>query len=124
MEWYLKVIRDNYANFNGRATRQEYWMFTLFNGVFSMMVTIVGINLGIGYLSILYSLAVLIPSFAVAVRRLHDVNKSGWWLLIMLIPLFGIIWLLVLMCTASKPDEKSDDSEMETPVIEDDLVGV
>jgi uncharacterized membrane protein YhaH (DUF805 family) len=124
MEWYLKVVRDNYANFNGRATRQEYWMFTLFNGVFSMMVTIVGINLGIGYLSILYSLAVLIPGFAVAVRRLHDVNKSGWWLLIMLIPLFGIIWLLVLMCTASKPDENRDDSEMETPVIEDDLVGV
>ena len=124
MEWYLKVVQDNYANFNGRATRQEYWMFTLFNGIFSIMVTIVGINLGIGYLSILYSLAVLIPGFAVAVRRLHDVNKSGWWLLIMLIPLFGIIWLLVLMCTASKPDEKSDDPEMETPVIEDDLVGV
>ena len=124
MEWYLKVVRDNYSNFNGRATRQEYWMFTLFNTVFSMMVTIVGINVGIGYLSILYSLAVLIPGVAVAVRRLHDINKSGWWLLIMFIPLIGVIWILVLLCLDSKPDENDDESEIETPNIEGDPVEV
>ena len=107
MEWYLKVVRDNYANFNGRASRQEYWMFFLFNIIFAIVVGFVDGILGLGFLYLLYSVAVLIPSLAVGVRRLHDVNKSGWWLFISLIPIIGAIWLLILLCTDSNPGENN-----------------
>ena len=107
MEWYLKVVRDNYANFNGRASRQEYWMFFLFNIIFAIDVGFVDGFLGLGFLYLLYSVAVLIPSLAVGVRRLHDVNKSGWWLFISLIPIIGAIWLLILLCTDSNPGENN-----------------
>ena len=105
MEWYLKVVRDNYANFNGRASRQEYWMFFLFNIIFAFVAGIVDVYFGLGFLYPLYALAVLIPGLAVGIRRLHDVNKSGWWLLISLIPIIGAIWLLILLCTDSNQGE-------------------
>lgn len=79
MKWYLKVVRDNYANFKGRATRQEYWMFVLFNLIFSYSLSILGYFTGLAILSSIYSLAILLPSIAVAVRRLHDTGKSGWY---------------------------------------------
>ena len=107
MEWYLKVIRQ-YADFNGRARRKEYWMFILFNVIFAiaamLLDTLLGINFAEGTggpLYILYALFALIPGLAVAVRRLHDIGKSGWMLLIAFIPLIGGIWLIVLMCTDS-----------------------
>lgn len=104
MNWYLKVLR-NYANFNGRARRKEYWMFFLFNTIFAIMAMIldnvfgIAIN-GVGYggLYILYGLFALVPGLAVLVRRLHDVGKSGWMMLIAFIPIIGGIWLIVLMC--------------------------
>lgn len=106
MEWFLKVVRDNYANFNGRARRKEYWMYVLFNIIISVVLMIVdtalGLNIGNGMngiIGVIYSLAVLIPSLAVAVRRLHDVNKSGWMLLTAFIPIIGAIWLIVLLAT-------------------------
>jgi len=111
MNWYLKVLKD-YALFTGRARRKEYWMFTLFNLIFYAIAialdnllgtAIEGIGYGLFY--ILYALGVLIPSIAVAVRRLHDVGKSGWMLLIGFIPLIGAIWLLVLFVTDSHPGE-------------------
>lgn len=111
MNWYLKVLKQ-YADFNGRARRKEYWMFVLFNMIFSIVAmildNILGIAIGgIGYglLYGLYVLAVLIPSIAVAVRRLHDIGKSGWMILISLIPLIGAIWLLVLLVTDSNSGE-------------------
>lgn len=111
MNWYLKVLKQ-YADFSGRARRKEYWMFALFNLIFSIVAmildNILGIAIdGVGYgpLYGLYILAVLIPGLAVAVRRLHDVGKSGWMILIALIPLIGAIWLLVLMVTDSNPGE-------------------
>ena len=111
MNWYLKVLKQ-YADFNGRARRKEYWMFILFNMIFSIVAmildNILGIAIGgIGYglLYGLYVLAVLIPSIAVAVRRLHDIGKSGWMILISLIPLIGAIWLLVLLVTDSNSGE-------------------
>ena len=107
MEWYLKVVRDNYANFNGRASRQEYWMFILFNFIFTIVVGFIDGFLSLGFLSLLYLLAILIPGLAVLVRRLHDVNKSGWWLFIGLIPIIGAIWLLILLCTDSNPGENN-----------------
>ena len=111
MNWYLKVLKQ-YADFSGRARRKEYWMFVLFNMIFAIVAMILdnvlGIAMeGIGYgpLYGLYVLAMLIPGLAVAVRRLHDVGKSGWMILIALIPLIGAIWLLVLMVADSNPGE-------------------
>ena len=101
MEYFLHVLR-NYAVFSGRARRKEYWMFALFNILFSIAATIADYTLfgsGTGAISILYSLALLIPSLAVGVRRLHDVGKSGWFTLILFVPLVGAVWLLVLYCT-------------------------
>ncbi|MBA6154002.1 DUF805 domain-containing protein [Gelidibacter maritimus] len=106
MKWYLKVVRDNYTNFNGRARREEYWMFVLFNFLFAIGIVIISGALAnltdvpafIG-LYFIYILAIIIPSLAVAVRRLHDINKSGWFYLVGLIPLIGGIWLLVLFVT-------------------------
>lgn len=111
MNWYLAVLK-NYAGFSGRARRKEYWMFVLFNMIFGIIAMILdnvlGIAMeGIGYGPIygLYLLAIIIPSIAVGVRRLHDVGKSGWMMLITFIPLIGAIWLLVLFVTDGNPDE-------------------
>ena len=109
MKWYLKVLRQ-YADFNGRARRTEYWMFILFNLIFASIATVLDNVLGLtigefpyGYLYFLYALAIIVPSLAVAVRRLHDIGKSGWMILVTLIPLIGAIWFLVLLVTDSKP---------------------
>jgi uncharacterized membrane protein YhaH (DUF805 family) len=105
MEWYLKVLKQ-YADFGGRARRKEYWMFVLFNVIIIVLLAAIDAALGTdGILMILYSLAVLIPSIAVAVRRLHDTGRSGWWVLIDFVPLIGPIWLLVLMVLDSQPGE-------------------
>ena len=111
MNWYLQVLK-NYAGFSGRARRKEYWMFALFNLIFLIVAMVLDNVLGTtiedlpyGLFYFLYALVVLIPSLAVAVRRLHDVGKSGWVILISLIPIVGAIWLLVLMFTDSNPGE-------------------
>jgi len=111
MNWYLEVLKK-YAVFGGRARRKEYWYFVLFNALISIALTIIdGVTgsfsseAGIGLLSGIYGLAVLIPSIAVGVRRLHDTNRSGWWLLIALIPLIGAIVLIVFLASDSKPEE-------------------
>ncbi len=101
MSWYIKVLK-NYAVFSGRARRKEYWMFVLFNVIFAVVLIIIDLitglyskSAGIGLFTSIYSLAVLIPTIAVSVRRLHDTNHSGWWYFIGLIPLAGPIILLV-----------------------------
>lgn len=106
MEWYLKVVRDNYANFEGRARRKEYWMFALFNiliiiplYIFSMYLVAEHNSFTGLIIYFIYSLAVFIPSLAVLVRRLHDSDKSGWMILISFIPFIGGIWLLILLVT-------------------------
>ena len=105
MNWYLEVLKK-YAVFSGRARRKEYWMFLLFNIVIALVLGFVeGLANGPGIVSMLYSLAVLIPSIAVSVRRLHDTDRSGWWLLIALIPLIGTIVLIVFFVQDSKPGE-------------------
>ena len=111
MNWYLAVLK-NYAGFSGRARRKEYWMFTLFNIIFAIVAVLLDNVLGIAMTEVgygplygLYALAMLIPGLAVTVRRLHDVGKSGWMILIALIPIIGSIWLLVLMVTDSNPGE-------------------
>ena len=80
MNYYLKVLQ-NYATFSGRARRSEYWYFVLFNVIISIALGFIGGMMGISILSNIYSLAILVPSIAVGVRRMHDVGKSGWYLL-------------------------------------------
>jgi uncharacterized membrane protein YhaH (DUF805 family) len=108
MKWYLSVLR-NYATFSGRARRKEYWMFVLFNFIF--LVCAVAIDLLINFViafpygpfSILYCLFVFIPTLALDFRRLHDTGKSGWFLLMGLIPIVGGIIILVFMVTEGDP---------------------
>jgi uncharacterized membrane protein YhaH (DUF805 family) len=109
MKWYKKVVFDNYANFSGRARRSEYWYFFLFNIIFScgfiMLDMAIGTGnpeLGYGMFYAIYCLIMFIPGLAVTVRRLHDVGKSGWFYFIVLIPIIGVIWLLVLLFTDSQ----------------------
>jgi len=118
MEWYLKVVRDNYANFQGRARRQEYWMFVLFNMIFIIAGLLIfgGIAAALEapaiiFLIYIYIFAVFIPSIAVVVRRLHDIGKSGWYYFVSLIPFIGGIWLLILLVTEGDkgPNEYGPD---------------
>lgn len=112
MSWYIKVLKQ-YVDFTGRARRKEFWMFALFSTIVSILLAVVDVALGtgsvtttgspgevsaavsVGLLGGIYGLAVLLPSLAVSVRRLHDTDRSGWWLLIGLIPFVGGIVLLV-----------------------------
>ena len=105
MQWYIDVLKK-YAVFSGRARRKEYWMFVLFNVIASIILSILDKILGLdfgsgstsssGWLSTIYSLAVLLPTIGVAIRRMHDTGRSGWWILINLIPCIGWIWFIVL----------------------------
>lgn len=105
MNWYLEVLKK-YAVFSGRARRTEYWMFVLFNVIIAVVLGIIEVIVGgPGVLGALYSLAVLIPSIAVAVRRLHDTNRTGWWLLIGFIPVIGAIVLIIFMLLDSEPGD-------------------
>lgn len=108
MDEYIGAFKK-YATFSGRATRREYWMFTLINLLISIGITIaVGVimqssdNGAVSLLSNVYGLATFLPSLALGARRLHDINRSGWWLLISLVPLVGFIVLLIFMVTDSQ----------------------
>ena len=110
MNWYMAVLKK-YAEFTGRARRKEYWMFALINVLICVVLAVIDVQsgmsnpMGLGVLSGLYSLAVFVPSLAVSVRRLHDTDRSGWWLLILLVPLIGAIVFLVFMLLDSQPGE-------------------
>lgn len=105
IDWFKKVVVENYANFEGRARRSEYWYYTLANILITVSMIVVGsIIIGVFELEvlapffagiyILIYLALFIPSLAVAVRRLHDTGKSGWFMLLGLIPFGGIVLLV------------------------------
>ena len=109
MSWYLEVLKK-YAVFSGRSRRMEFWYFVLFNIIVAVVLalidTLLGTTTGVssfGLLSGIYSLAVIIPSLAVTVRRLHDIDRTGWWIFINLIPLIGTIVLLVFAVTDGTP---------------------
>ena len=117
---YLGVL-SNYVGFRGRATRTEYWMFVLASLIVSIVVGIVGrvlgltIGEGIGatnILSLVYTLAVLLPSIAVMVRRFHDAGYSGWMALLILIPLIGLIAVIVFMIL---PSQRGDNRHGPDP---------
>ena len=112
MDIYLAVLRK-YVEFSGRAKRREYWTFVLINLVISLILSFIDRSLGfasadtgIGVLSGIYSLAVFLPSLAVMVRRLHDTGRSGWWVLIGLIPFIGWIVLLIFALLESTGDNE------------------
>lgn len=83
INWYLKVVRDNYANFSGRARRSEYWYYTLCGTIINLLLRVIDYAIGLDFniMGTLYSLVVLIPGLAVTVRRMHDIGKSGWYIL-------------------------------------------
>lgn len=116
MKWYLHAFR-NYANFDGRSSRTEYWMFGLFNIMFAVFFYSIDLifdighkQFGFGILYWVYAVIALIPGLSLAVRRLHDTGKSGYYLFLSLLPVIGSIWLLVLFITKSD-DEENDYGE-------------
>jgi len=116
MNWYIEVLKK-YAVFTGRARRKEYWMFFLVNLIIGLVLAIIEGMLGSpGILGLLYSLAVLIPAIAVGVRRLHDTNRSGWWLLIGLIPVIGAIVLIIFFVQDSQPGDNEYGPNPKTVV--------
>jgi len=101
MSWYLGCWKK-YVDFTGRATRMEYWQFFLWNLIFGVFLILIS-----EFLFFIYFLAMLLPAWAVWVRRLHDTNRSAWWVLLVLVPLVGNIGMTVILC--SKGTEGSND---------------
>jgi uncharacterized membrane protein YhaH (DUF805 family) len=115
MNWYFEALRK-YATFRGRARRKEYWMFALVNFVIVVVLMILGAMLGaaspkaaitINVVLAAYVLLILVPSIAVMVRRLHDINRSGWWFWIQLVPLAGPIILFVFTVMDGTPGQNA-----------------
>ena len=131
MNWYFQALKK-YAVFNGRAEKKEFWYFSLFVVIFSIVLAVIDAFIpgfdtffeialpeqlnatygstystpsGMGLLSGIYALAMAIPSLSIAVRRLHDTDRTGWWLLLILLPLIGIIVLMVFWAKDSTPGE-------------------
>jgi uncharacterized membrane protein YhaH (DUF805 family) len=109
--WYMDVLRK-YTVFHGRAGRPEFWWFTLVNIVVSVVIFQIVIGAIAGHavgeaLSGLYGLAVLLPNLGVAIRRLHDTNRTGWWILIGIIPVIGWIILIVFYAMGGDSSENS-----------------
>ena len=114
LDYFKKVVTKDYFNFKGRAQRKEYWSFILFNFIIGSVLGLLAINsqgadtekLNIfEKISNIYTLGVFIPSIAVWVRRIHDVGKSGWWLLLAFIPILGAIYLIYLSVKDSEPGD-------------------
>jgi len=111
MDWYLKVLK-NYAVFEGRASRSEYWYFILFNVIITIVLMVIENTIGLtsggglGILSMLYSLAVLIPGLAVGIRRLHDTDRSGWWMLLALVPIVSLVLIVFFIFKGTEGDNQ------------------
>ncbi len=112
MNWYLEVLKK-YALFSGRAGREEFWYFTLFSMLISTGLIVIDavygfrIGSGLSVLTLFYSLGVLCPSIAVGIRRLHDTNRNGWWMLLYLLPFIGTLILIVFLATDGTPGQNS-----------------
>jgi uncharacterized membrane protein YhaH (DUF805 family) len=125
IDWWKKVVFENYANFNGRARRAEYWNFALCNLLSVVPFYVLGFIGAMGHRTVLmtvgfglygiYLLAMIVPSLAVAVRRLHDINKSGWAYFIVIIPLIGPIILLVWFFTEGTRGRNSYGPDSKAP---------
>lgn len=107
-DYFLNPIKNHYADFKGRVTRTEYWMFYLFLFLINIGLGIIeGLLLGgAAFLTSIFILATLIPHIAITARRLHDAGFSGWFQLLLLIPVLGWIAVIVMLCLETKPDNK------------------
>ncbi len=121
MEWMILPIK-RFAEFKGRSRRKEYWMFFLFGIIVGVVTSILDIMLGSvesfgdnGPINGISSLFLLVPSIAVAVRRLHDIDRSGWWFLLILIPVLGWIALLVFYVTEGTRGENRFGEDPKNP---------
>ena len=110
MKWFLDALKNKYATFKGRARRKEYWYFVLFYALAIVALAIVdGVvgtfseEIGIGLFSGVFVLATFVPTLAVTVRRLHDTDRSGWWVLLDLVPFVGALVLFVFTVLDSQP---------------------
>lgn len=138
MEWYLSVLRDNYAEFNGRARRKEFWMFSLFHTLVVLLLLALIIPfvfiaesqnqpmfVFLGFVPlVIYILGTIIPGLAVTVRRLHDVGKSGWWVLTPQIPTVGPIFGIVLLVFECQDSELGDNQWGPNPKEDENLTAV
>ncbi len=104
MNEYLGVLKK-YAVFSGRARRKEFWMFVLVNFIIAIALGAVDMMLGLGFLGFIYAVATIIPALAVGARRLHDIGKTGWWQLVGLVPLIGLIILIIFFVMDSNPGD-------------------
>ena len=115
MQWYQLALHK-YADFSTRSRRMEYWMFLLINCVISIVIGIVGSMIGLKWISYVYSIFLFVPSLAVSVRRLHDTGRSGWWLLLALIPVLGWLVLLFFYFQDSQPGDNEYGSNPKTGI--------
>lgn len=121
MDWYFKALK-NYVGFSGRARRKEFWMFILVNLVLTGVLSILDKMLGLrikgdeGLLTTLYGVLVFLPYWAVQFRRLHDTDRSAWWLLLLLIPVVGWLIILAFNCQKGTPGENKFGSDPKPPV--------
>ncbi len=99
LTYYWDVLKNHYVDFKGRASRKKYWLFVLFNFIVFLILSIVLSFFGDAgnILYFLLTFAVLLPSLGILVRRLHDINRSGWWVLISLLPFVGTLILLIFL---------------------------
>lgn len=104
---FLHVVKDNYFNLEGRASRYEYWWFVVINLALSVIAALLDKMVGLAIFSGILLLALLLPGLGLSVRRLHDINKSGWWLLLALVPFIGQI--VILVWAAQKGDAAAND---------------
>ncbi len=118
MQWFIQAITKKFADFSSRSRRTEYWMFVLFSFVIYIALGIIlsligsvdptGMIASLGFiLMTIVQIALLIPSLAVTVRRLHDTGRSGWWILISFLPVIGVIILIVFMVLDSQPGDNN-----------------
>lgn len=118
MEWYLKALK-NYAVFHGRARRKEYWHFTLFNTLFAFLLGILSMLLfSSSWPAELLALGTVLPGLAVSVRRLHDIGKSGWWLLFGIVPLLGPVTLFIFHIREGDGDENAYGPDPKTETMD------
>ena len=121
MNYFLDALK-NYVTFTGRATRQQYWMYILFYIVFYFVAVMIDINLGqfdkekmAGFISTIYTFGLLLPTIAILARRLHDIGRSSWWILLIIIPVLGSLVILIFTLIDSQKGENEYGMSLKYP---------